>query len=64
MRWKMQTLAPILIATGMCLFGLVVLCLQVFVWHHFKVVTVVGAAFLSTGVCILYDDLFKARRSP
>jgi len=64
MRWKMQMLRSVLIAVGMCLFGLVVLCMQVFAWLHFKVVTVIGAAFLSIGVCILYDDLFKARRSP
>ena len=62
MRWKMQTLRSVLIAV-MCLFGLVVLCLQVFAWHHFKVVTVIGVALLSIDARILYDNYLKERRS-
>ena len=64
MRWKKQTLALVLIVASMCLFGLVVVCLQVFAWHHFKVVTIVGTALLSIGVCILYESYLKVRRSP
>ena len=57
----MRKLLFVLIATGMCLFGLGVLYLQVFAWHHFKVLMIFGAAISSVGLCILYDQLFSPR---
>jgi hypothetical protein len=57
----MRKLLFVLIATGMCLFGLGVLYLQIFVWHHFKVLMIFGAAISSVGLCILYDQVFSPR---
>jgi uncharacterized membrane protein len=57
----MRKLLFVLIATGMCLFGLGVLYLQIFAWHHFKVLMIFGAAISSVGLCILYDQLFSPR---
>ena len=57
----MRTLLSVLVAAGMCLFGLAVLFQQVFAWHHFKVVTVIGAAMMSIGLCILYEKYLKLR---
>lgn len=45
----------------MCLFGLIVLSHQVFAWHHLKVVTVIGAAMLAIGLCIIYEKYLKQR---
>ena len=60
----MRKLLLILIATGMCLFGVGVLYLQIFAWHHFKVLMIFGAAISSVGLCILYDNLFSPAPSP
>ncbi len=57
----MRKLFFVLIATGMCLFGLGILDLQIFAWHHFKVLMIFGAAMSSVGLCILYDQLFSPR---
>jgi len=57
----MRTLLSVLLAVGMCLFGLVVLSQQVFAWHHLKVVTVIGAAMLTIGLCTLYEKYLKPR---
>jgi hypothetical protein len=57
----MRKLLFVLIATGMCLFGLGVLYLQIFAWHHFKVLMIFGAAISSVGLCILYDQVFSPR---
>ncbi len=48
-----------LIAVGLCLFGLTVLDQQMFVWHHLKVVTVIGGAMLFVGLCILYEKYLR-----
>ena len=56
-----KTIITILIATGMCLFGVGVLYLQIFAWHHLKVLTIFGAAMSSVGLCMLYDDLLNPR---
>jgi uncharacterized membrane protein len=55
----MRALSSVLIALSLCLFGLGVLYQQVFSWHHLKVVTVIGAAMLSIGLCILYEKCLK-----
>ncbi len=60
----MRKLLLILIATGMCLFGVGVLYFQIFAWHHFKILAIFGAAMLSVGLCILYDQLFSPALSP
>jgi len=57
----MRKLLLILIATGMCLFGVGVLYFQIFVWHHFKVLMIFGAAMSSVGLCMLYDHLLNPR---
>ena len=57
----MRKLLFVLIATGMCLFGLGVLYLHFFAWHHFKVLMIFGAAISSVGLCILYDQVFSPR---
>jgi len=57
----MRKLLFVLIATGMCLFGLGVLYLQIFAWHHFKVLMIFGAAISSVGLCILYDQVFSPK---
>jgi hypothetical protein len=57
----MRKLLFVPIATGMCLFGLGVLYLQIFAWHHFKVLMIFGAAISSVGLCILYDQVFSPR---
>jgi len=57
----MRKLLLILIATGMCLFGVEVLYFQTFAWHHLKVLTIFGAAMSSVGLCILYDQLPSRR---
>jgi len=56
---SMRTLLSVLVAAGMCLFGLAVLSQQVFAWHHLKVVTVIGGAMLTVGLCILYEKYIK-----
>ena len=38
-----------------------VLSQQVFAWHHLKVVTVIGGAMLTIGLCILYKKYIKER---
>ena len=58
---SMRTLLLVLLAAGMCLFGLAVLSQQAFAWHHFKVVTVIGTAMLAVGLCILYEKYCKQR---
>jgi uncharacterized membrane protein len=60
----MRKLFLILIATGMCLFGVGVLYFQIFAWHHFNVLMIFGAAMSSVGLCILYDHLFSRAPSP
>ena len=57
----MRSWLPVVLAVGMCLFGLVVLFQQAFAWHHFKVVAVIGAAMLAVGLCMLYEKYFKQR---
>ena len=60
----MRKLLLVLIATGMCLFGLGVLYLQIFAWHHFNVLMIFGTAMSSVGLCILYDNFFSPAPSP
>ena len=58
----MQKLLSVLVAVGMCLFGLGVLSQQLFAWDHLKVVTVIGGAMLTIGLCILYEKCIKEHR--
>ena len=58
----MRKLVLVLIAMGMFLFGVGVLYLQIFAWHHFNVLTIFGVAMSSVGLCILYDHFYSRRR--
>jgi hypothetical protein len=54
---RMRAPLSLLMATGMSLFGLAILYLQLFSWHHLKVWAVIAAAMLSIGFCIIYAHL-------
>jgi O-antigen/teichoic acid export membrane protein len=60
---RMRKPLSLAIATGMSLFGLAILYFQIFAWHHLRVWSVIAAAMLSIGFCIIYDHLLSRPRA-
>jgi hypothetical protein len=57
----MRDIGSVSMAAGMCFFGAAMLYEQIFAWHHLRALSVIGAAFLSIGLCMICEKLLKRR---